>query len=127
MLPLIIVSALIGVIVSSNGKGSLGSFKAYFVEPILVFFLIQSLLRVRAISRIFVISALFISGIWLSTLAFAQKFVGFPIFAVHEAVKGRAHGVYNTANALGLYLGPLVIIALSLVLYKICSRKNLCV
>ena len=110
-----ILAALISTLVSPDKRGALGIFKACVAEPILIYFVIRDVLKTQeSLSAIFY--SLLISGLWLSLLAILQGFFGWFVVTPHEAVEGRAHGIYNTANALGLYLGPLVSLSLGAVL-----------
>ena len=111
---LFLIAAAISVVVSPDKRGALGIFKAYFVEPILIYLVIKDIVKSKKDWRL-VFGALCFSGLWVALLAVVQGLTGCLIFTPHEAALGRAHGVYNTANALGLCLGPVVLLLLGAV------------
>ena len=108
---LFLTAAALSVVVSPDKRNALGIFKAYFVEPILVFIIIKDAVRIKR-DWWLVFLALALSGLWVALLAIFQRLTGQFIFAPHEAALGRAHAVYNTANAVGLYLGPIILLVL---------------
>ncbi len=108
---LLLFSTIVSVFVSPDKRGGLGILKAYFVEPILVYLVIKNVVKSRK-DWWLVWGALGLSGVWVALLAVFQGLTGWLIFAPHEAALGRAHAVYNTANAVGLYLGPIVMLLL---------------
>lgn len=108
---LFLFAAAISVLVSPDKRGALGIFKAYFVEPLLIYFIIKDVVKSKKDWRL-VFSALVLSGLWVALLAVLQGLTGWFTFAPWEALQGRAHAVYNTANAVGLYLGPIVLLLL---------------
>ncbi len=110
-LVLFLLAAAISVIVSPDKRGGLGIFKAYFVEPILIYLVIKDVVKSKK-DWWLVFGALGLSGLWVALLAVLQGLTGWPVFAPHEAALGRAHAVYNTANAVGLYLGPIIFLLL---------------
>jgi len=108
---LFLVAAAISVVVSPDKRGALGVFKAYFVEPILIYLVIKDVIKSKRDWRQ-LLTVLGLSGLWVALLAIAQELFGWPVFAPHEAALGRAHSVYNTANAVGLYVGPIMFLLL---------------
>lgn len=116
LISLFLIVVALSAFFSPDKRGAIGIFKAYFFEPVIIFFLAKNVIKTKEDLR-FIFNALFLSGIWLGVLALIQGFSGQPIFAPHEAVAGRVHGVYNSANALGLYLGPILALSIGF-LYK---------
>lgn len=108
---LFLAAAVVSVFVSPDKRGALGILKAYFVEPILIFLVIRDTVDSKK-DWWLVFYALALSGLWVALLAVFQGLTGQLIFTPHEAALGRAHAVYNTANAVGLYLGPIVFLLL---------------
>jgi len=108
---LFLVAAAISVIVSPDKRGALGIFKAYFVEPVLVYLVIKDVIKSQE-DWWLVFRALALSGLWVALLAVIQRLTGWLTITPHEAALGRAHAVYNTANAVGLYLGPIIMLLL---------------
>ncbi len=128
---LLLVISFIAVAVAGFSDSSLGIWKAYFFEPVLLFILIlnlfvgsvnknvdvkynqttpsPSLLR-RGIEKI--LWPLAISALAVSALAIYQKFTGAWIFNEFWAEAGnrRVTSFFGYPNAVGLYLGPLVLV-----------------
>ena len=113
---LLLFCALISVFVAPDVNSGLGIFKAYFIEPVLFFFVTLDVCR-RLKTTKFVLYALVLSAIWLSFLVVFQVFTGKLVFAPFEFALKRATGVYNSANSLGLYLGPIFSIVLAKLLF----------
>jgi len=123
---ILLVSAFISLFISSDFRGGLGIFKAYFLEPAIFYYIVVSLF-VSEKDVLLLISALVLASIWLSLLAALQAITGRFSFAPWELAQGRVVAVYNSANALGLFLGPVFSFLLSLVLLgrgKIIENKN---
>jgi O-antigen ligase len=108
---LFLFAAAISVVVSPDKRGALGIFKAYFVEPLLIYVVINDVIRSKRDWEL-IFAALALSGLWVALLAVFQGLTGQLTFTSHEAALGRAHAVYNTANAVGLYLGPIAFLLL---------------
>lgn len=119
---LFLVSGVVSVFVSVDFLGGLGILKAYFVEPILFYYcLVYTSYRYG--SKYILLSGL-VSGIWLSGMAVLQKVTGSFTLAPYEIVLGRVTAVYNSANSLALYLGPLAILALALFLEMMVQKEK---
>ncbi|MFW6110020.1 MAG: O-antigen ligase family protein [Patescibacteria group bacterium] len=99
--------ASVSAVISPVLRSSLGIFKAYFLEPVLFYFLLRDLRKIETLPK-WIVSGLFLSGFWLAILGIGQGLFGVLAVTPHELP--RAHGVYNSANALALYLGPLIIL-----------------
>ncbi|OGD86111.1 hypothetical protein A2Z23_00435 [Candidatus Curtissbacteria bacterium RBG_16_39_7] len=116
-LPIIflLISAVFALFVSSDLRGGLGIFKAYFLEPAIFYYIVVSLFPKEKNIAPLVLSLVWAS-LWLSLLAVLQAITGRFSFAPWELVQGRLVAVYNSANALGLFLGPIFsfLLALSL-------------
>lgn len=102
-----IAVASLSVWFSSDWLSSLGIYRAYFLEAVWLGFLITA----RFSNRVHLpVLALILSG-WLVALpALGQAVTQTAFFteAAHELSQGRVSGFYNSANALALYLGPLL-------------------
>lgn len=105
---LFLISAIIAALTSYNFYGGLGILRAYFLEPIIFYYTLIYHLRKYGI-KIY-INSLIISGLWLALLGILQKFTGQFSLAPNEIKQGRVSGVYNSANALALYLGPIILL-----------------
>ncbi len=120
---LFLAAAVVSVFVSPDKRGALGMLKAYFVEPILIYLVIKDTVKSKKDWRLFFLS-LALSGLWVALLAALQGLTGQFTFAPWEAAQGRAHAVFNTANAVGLYLGPIVLLLLGAVGQKLKSQNS---
>ena len=103
-----IVSATISLFVSPDFLGGLGIWKAYFIEPFLFFICLYDFLSYRPRAFRSFLWAYVFSGLWIGVYALYQWFTGDNPFAPHEVELGRVTAVYNTANAIGLYYGPIL-------------------
>lgn len=113
---LVVVAATVSAIVSPNTFAALGIWKAYFIEPILFFYLLVDLLQQKQISFDKILVALCVGGLLVSLAALLQwSFnVGVPI---PWDVERRVTGLFDYPNALGLYLGPLTVLMIGRLLY----------
>lgn len=113
-LALLGVSA-VSVLVSPTQYQALGLWRAYFLEPILFYFIVLTKLRRYPTDRF--LGAWLLSGVWIAALALLQKVTGSFATAesAHELTLGRAAAVFNTANAVPLFLGPLAAASTALV------------
>ncbi|MBI5794212.1 O-antigen ligase family protein [Candidatus Uhrbacteria bacterium] len=102
---LLLLASLISLIIAPDHLSALGVWKAYFLEPILLFFIIRS--EKLDATRIF--KALGLTALVLSIVAIAQWVTtkGIPIPWDFER---RVTSVFDYPNALGLFLGPIVIL-----------------
>jgi len=112
---LLIIAAGIDVVEAPSRVAALGLFRAYFIEPIAYAAVLIHV--VTTPRRAFAV---------LGGLAVAGVVVGLPnAVVVLQALRAHAYDVtqtppvviYTTANALALFLGPLIAIAASLLLY----------
>ena len=110
---LIIIFSFIATGVAGFNLGSLGIWKAYFFEPILVFILVLNIYRDKK-DWPKILWALSISALSVSLLAVYQKITGQFIsnpFWANEATR-RAVSWFGYPNAVGLYLAPLILLFL---------------
>jgi len=116
---LLMLAALISVFVAEDKRAALGLWRAYFVEPYVFSVVIVDLVR-RGKSAQWLVWSLMGSGVWLSVMGVSQAVFHQPVTAdsLHEVQLGRAAAVFNSANALALYLGPLISIAVFQVIKK---------
>ena len=95
-------SALVATLTSTNFIGALGHYRAFFIEPLLLFIVIYDYLTVTKNFKL-VLWSLFVSGLWLSLLALTEKTFGFnPGNPVEFLQRGRVSAVYTSSNAIGL-------------------------
>lgn len=112
---LFLLSATIGIFVAPDKLSALGVWRAYYIEPFLFFLICLSVLDTpRKIRGTW--WALLLSGLWVALYAIFQKFTGFgiPMPWLEEL---RVTSLYPYPNAVGLYLAPLVVMALPFARY----------
>jgi len=121
---ILVLGVVIAAIISPDQRGALGILKAYFLEPILFFYLLIDSRLLQKGSDPFsgsdpmldrrrtIVSSLIITGLYLSIWGIAQVVLGFGVVAPQEQLAGRAHGPFNSGNALALFLVPVFLLAL---------------
>ena len=117
--PIIIflLAATIGVVVAPDKLAALGIWRAYFVEPILFFFVVRSTLKnTQHVNG--ALKALGCSAVVVSVLGLLQWITNIGIPAPWDFER-RIVSVFDFPNAVGLYLGPIVTIALITLFEKI--------
>jgi len=114
---LTIVAATISAIIAPDTLSAFGIWKAYFIEPILFFYLLVDLLKRKQITNEHVLIALCVGGLLVAVTAILQwiLWAGIPI---PWDIERRVTGLFDYPNALGLFLGPLTIISLCVILRK---------
>ena len=109
---LLLFFGAVSIFSSSDPWRGLGIYRAFFLEPWLLFHLAFSVYKDKP-RQIF--NALLLSG-WLVALpALWQGLTGQALFssAEHEVIQGRVASFYNSANSVALYLGPLTALLIS--------------
>ncbi len=118
LIGLFLIAASISVFVSPELRAAAGIWRAYFIEPILFLIVLVSIIRKEDFK--YIIYTLSISILVLSIVAVYQKITGNLIgneFWAAEATR-RVTGVFEYPNALGLYLGPGVVLVLGWLMDK---------
>jgi O-antigen ligase len=122
-LAIFLLVGTVAMFVSPDLKAAAGVWKAYFIEPALLFIVVLDISLVKR-SVYWVLYPLILSGVWLSVYAISQSVTGVDPFAPSSISFGRVTGVYDNPNALGLYLGPLLAVGLGL-LIEVFKEKNI--
>lgn len=112
----ILITSTISIFISTNTKAAFGIWKAYFIEPILLFFVIQNLISSKKLYTEKIFKALGYSAMFVSIIAIIQWLTESGIPAPWD-IELRVTSVYNYPNAVGLFLGPITTIA-ALKLFK---------
>lgn len=101
------------VLIGPNAIGSFGIYRAYFLEPWLLFIVILNTPNLKTED---ILKSLLYSGFLVALFAILQFITGKAFFpdAVHELEVGRAASFFNSANAVSLYLAPIVTLILGI-------------
>lgn len=108
---IILIGASISVILSPQLRAALGIYKAYFIEPILFFIILINLFKKEQLSYIF--WSLGFSAVYVSLFGFWQYFSGWGVpqaFLTSSGNVDRIVSIFGYPNAIGLYLGPIIIL-----------------
>jgi putative inorganic carbon (hco3(-)) transporter len=110
---LLLVAGAIGVFVAPDHRGALGIFRAYLVEPVLIYYVgVAVLTSRRAIDEVL--------GTWAAGAALfclLDLFVFAHAVATRTLVPGHAQAAFNIdPNSIALYLEPLIGVAAGLAL-----------
>ncbi len=103
--------SVIAIEISPNTIGALGIWKAYFLEPIMFFLVFINVIKNKKDLQL-IIYALGVSALAVSIFAIYQKFTGWAIPNEFWAAKEtrRVTSFFGYPNAIGLYLGPIIIL-----------------
>jgi len=103
--------ATLAIVFSSDKLAALGIWKAYFVEPMLLFIVIINTVKTKEDFKL-LINFLGLSALLISSVAIYQKFSGqfIPneIWAAEET--RRVTSLFGYPNAVGLFLAPVVVL-----------------
>lgn len=111
----LVVAATISVFTSAERTAAAGLWKAYFIEPALGAYIVADVFRTRdQLGRL--LQGFFVAGIVVSVLTEMAFLFAVAVHRPH-LVEDPVYVLYNTPNATGLFLGPLVAIAAAMVLY----------
>lgn len=108
----LLAASLFSALTSPNWWGGLGLWRAYFLESLMFIGCLVSLVKTRK-DFYGIFTALGVSALYLTVFSFWQKFSawGVPsIFLKPDGSVDRVTGVFGYPNALGLYLGPIIIL-----------------
>ncbi len=105
---LLLVAASISIFVAPEKTAALGIYKAYFIEPILFFFILLDYLKQES-SKNKVFKALGSSALIVSLFGIIQWLTnsGIPVPWDYE---NRISSFFDYPNAVGLFLGPIIIL-----------------
>jgi O-antigen ligase len=108
----ILIISLVSAVISPNRLGALGIWRAYFLESEIFFICLLSLIKTRK-ELYGIFWALGASALYLTVFSFWQKFSGWAVpqaFLNPDGTADRVVSVFGYPNALGLYLGPIIIL-----------------
>ncbi|MFH1315049.1 MAG: O-antigen ligase family protein [Candidatus Uhrbacteria bacterium] len=118
---IILLAATISIFVAPNLMTALGIWKAYFVEPILFYFVLTSILENKKNVRQ-AIYALGVGALFISLFAVFQKITGLAL-PVPWDLSRRLTSIFPYPNAVGLYLTPIIVFGSIILLQAIKKIK----
>lgn len=107
----IIIFATIAVFISPNFIKALGLWRAYFIEPILFYFVLISVIKEKR-QLYNILWAIGFSVLYIGIYAIYQKFTGLNVSRPYLNKDGsvdRVVSIYGYPNGVGLYLGPIIL------------------
>ncbi len=108
-----LIAGLVAVGVNHFSLAALGLWRAYFLEPILLFVVIGDLLKRRKITPEKIIFSLNLSALICAVWAISQPWLGGGMMSteiLNAPQVWRATGPFPQSNFLGLFLGPIIIL-----------------
>jgi putative inorganic carbon (HCO3(-)) transporter len=117
----LLLAGLIAVVIPSDHAGALGLYRAYFVEPVLLFYVAADLVRLPRDFRTVLV------GLGIGSTVFALLQLGaWGIALAQHSVNIRAapEALYTSPNSVALYLEPPAALALGLVIYATNRRAR---
>ncbi|MFA5133389.1 MAG: O-antigen ligase family protein [Patescibacteria group bacterium] len=121
-LGLFLAASIISVFITPEFIKSLGLWRAYFLESILMFLLVLAIVKDKKDFEKIIIG-LSVAALFLSAFAIGQKFFSLPIPAPWQT-QLRATSIFPYPNALGLFLAPTVILMLGQLVKNLSEKKK---
>lgn len=120
---LFFLASLLSTLINPTILKALGIWRAYFLEPTLLFVMLIG--RGKELSAKYLIDSLALSSVSVACLAIMQKIFGgpFPPSLWDDELFGRPTSFFTTPNAIGLLLVPITILLLPSVV-KIFRKQN---
>jgi O-antigen ligase len=120
---LFLIAGTLSVFVSLDQTAALGVWKAYILEPILFFVLVRSTLTYpRDVDTM--LFALGVSAVFISAFAIFQVATGLAL-PIPWDVERRATSVFPYPNAVGLYLGPIIMLGITALYRAVREQMNM--
>lgn len=116
LLVIFVIAASLAVVVSADRAAALGLYKAYIVEPLLLAVVAIDVIMAQHRRWWQVLWAWQVAGLQVVLVGLSQWMWRWPDFAPAELSQGRISSIYDSANAVGLFLGPLVMVNVGLLL-----------
>jgi len=115
---LFLLAATISTFTSTDTRSALGEWKAFYIEPIILLFILVTSYKLQVTKNFVnnIIFALILSGLITSVLAIYQHFTGWlvPYAFWQNQNTFRVTAWYGFPNAVGLFLAPLIPLAIYL-------------
>jgi O-antigen ligase len=106
---LLLLASTVSLFIAPDLMAAAGVWKAYFIEPLLLFLIVRHELKHSSITASDLFMALGLTALVLSVVAIVQWVTGAGI-PIPWDIERRVTSVFDYPNALGLFLGPVVII-----------------
>lgn len=110
-LGLLLLAATIGIVVTPNMVDAVGIWKAYFVDALLFFLLFTAVIKRENIK--WILAALALGGVFIAGVSYHQVITGSGLVNRWLDMVG-APSIYNSPNAVGLFLAPIAALFLGL-------------
>lgn len=122
---LFVLGATISIFTSIDTRAALGLWKAFYIEPIILAFILYTTIKEKRDLHL-ILLGLILCGLGTSILAIYQHFTGWLVPHAFWANRDtyRVTGWYGFPNAVGLFLAPLVPLALSVIASTLSPRKS---
>lgn len=112
----LIIALVISIAISPDKRTALGEFKGFFIDPILVFWLIWQHVNSGDVAKLF--SGLIGSGTLVASWTIVQKILGYT------TPDGRVVGIFGySPNYLALFLAPIAVLLATYVFQLAAQRK----
>lgn len=113
---LLIISFIISIVISPDKLTALGEFKGFFIDAILVAWLVYQFIKPKDIPKLFI--GLIGSGLFVAGHTILQKFLG------HVTPDGRVIGIFGySPNYVALFLAPISVLLAAHGLQLTAQRK----
>ena len=122
-LGLLLLSATISLLVTPDLRGGLGIWKAYFLEGLLLYIVVVDI-TIRRKDFFWILKALLLSGLLVSLYSLLRFLFFVGEVGLEEAINIRISGVYEFANAVPLYLGPIAALATAVIFSQFKNTKR---
>lgn len=115
---LLIIALIISTVISPDKRTALGEFKGFFIDPILVGWLIYQFIKKEDLPRLF--GALMGAGLFVASHTIVQKLLG------HTTPDGRVIGIFGySPNYTALFLAPVATLLIAYGLSLMANKKYL--
>lgn len=124
-----LLSASLALWITPELRPAAGIWKAYFIEPIILFLIILSLIKKKNNNQKelnFIIQPLLFSALIVAFWGILQKYWGGGVLSTETwgaPQVWRATGPFVQPNFLGLFLAPLIVLAITKLLMVICQKN----
>jgi O-antigen ligase len=121
---LLLIAATIGFAIAPDLRAAAGLWKAYVLEPCLLWVVISNLRDEKKFPHI--LYGLGLGSLLISMIAIAQWFTGFGIAEAAWIIPAqrRVTSIFTSPNAVGLYLGPIIILCAGWLIQQIRAGRQ---